>query len=64
MTASEGREATPRKRPRTLLIRYGEYEFHTGWCPSQRRPATMPNGEHGRTVWLGPLVLEFRWGPW
>lgn len=60
--SNKARRPSPRKRPRTLLIRYGEYEFSTGWCPNQHLPATTPNGKQGRTVWLGPLVLVFRWG--
>ena len=52
-----------RRRRRSLLVRFGKYEFSATRC-NGRRIATLPNGEQGRTVWLPPLVFEFRWGDW
>jgi hypothetical protein len=47
-----------------LLIRAGRYELSVSPCPSQRRPATMKNGDEGRTFWLPGWSINVRWGDW
>lgn len=44
-----------------VLIRVGRYEMSIGRCPGQKRPATMKNGDQGRTSWLPGLSINVRW---